>query len=546
MSPLSRNALPDENRNKTFAAPSHHNPSLPPRPARANMYDIEEVRRRHARQAKELHQQVVLSSAMIVRHHLSQQRLQAAREKMRVNVFDLPPAPRSRGIKRTARYANVPDAQGQPRKGRDLWDRKWSETSYWREYLNLKPANYYDAHPDEDKVFRDEFEHKMRMPLHLFQQLVDEMQRELPPEREPCVPLKVKLAASLRFLALGCAWDGIEDIFNVSRVVLSDWYKNKFLPFMMRPGGHFERNVRIPSTVEEVADLARMYEGAGFPGCIGSMDGVQVIWNGCPAGQQYAFKGWKEKHPTLNFNVTVDFNGMPIHVGNWFSGSTNDKLMLHDDAFHHALLTDPLFTDFRFTCMSGEGEPIPTSGAYIICDNGYADVPTMQRPMKYTLPSTIAEAWSKHVESVRKDVECFFGIMKGTFRILKTGIFFRSVKVAEDTFKVCCALRRMIFDANGSDGSDPMLHQRWKQMDDVELASMKEGSRREPQEAMGREEDARVSEGAMDEAVGSAAQMRARLMHHFHYYKTYRSEQHARDVAERRQWHALGRRMAER
>ena len=450
-----------------------------------------------------------------------------------LNVFDLPHAPRARGIKRTARYANVLDDQGQPRKGRDLWDRKWSETHYWRDYLNLKPAEYYDAHPDEDKIFRREFEAKMRMPLHLFQQLADEMQREMP-EREPCVPIKVKLAAAIRYLSLGCAWDGIEDIFNVSRVVLSDWYKTKFVPFMMRPGGHYERNVRLPTTPEEVGEMARMYEGAGLPGCVGSMDGVHIIWHGCPAGQAYLFKGWKEKHPTFNFNVTVDFNGLPIYVSDWFPGATNDKLMLDADDLHHAILTDPLFTQFQFTCMGRDGEHITVLGAYLICDNGYKDLPTLQRPIRHALPGSIDQAWVDHVESMRKDVECTFGVNKKMFAILKHGIFIRDVHIAADTVKVCFALRRMIYDAKGEDALDPTVQAAWKTMDDTELASMKESARprRAPpsQEMPGEDEEEAV-------VHTDAAQRRRILMDHFDFYKRYRAEEHRKDKERRRRRH---------
>ena len=56
---------------------------------------------------------------------------------------------------------------------------------------------------------------------------------------------------------------------------------------MMRPGGHYERNVRMPYSEDGIPGMARSYEGAGLPGCIASVDGVHVIWHGCPAGSLY-------------------------------------------------------------------------------------------------------------------------------------------------------------------------------------------------------------------------------------------------------------------
>ena len=51
-------------------------------------------------------------------------------------------------------------------------------------------------------------------------------------------------------------------------------------------------------------------------------------------------------------------------------------------------------------------------------DNGYHDWSTTIPPFKNTnLRDEIR--WSEWLESMRKDVECAFGIMKGRFRILK-------------------------------------------------------------------------------------------------------------------------------
>ena len=49
--------------------------------------------------------------------------------------------------------------------------------------------------------------------------------------------------------------------------------------------------------------------------------------------------------------------------------------------------------------------------------------------------------FSAHIESVRKDVECVFGILKKRWKILEYGIRFRDIKVVEKVFVVCCMLR---------------------------------------------------------------------------------------------------------
>ena len=69
-------------------------------------------------------------------------------------------------------------------------------------------------------------------------------------------------------------------------------------------------------------------------------------------------------------------------------------------------------------------------------------------PIKY--PSSEAELrWSKWIEALRKDVECAFGIMKGRFRILKTGIRLHGTEAVDDLWATCCALHNMLLEADG-------------------------------------------------------------------------------------------------
>ena len=59
--------------------------------------------------------------------------------------------------------------------------------------------------------------------------------------------------------------------------------------------------------------------------------------------------------------------------------------------------------------------------------------------------------WSQWLESLRKDVECTFGILKGRWRILKTGIRLHGVAVADKIWKTCCALHNMLLEVDGLD-----------------------------------------------------------------------------------------------
>ncbi len=55
------------------------------------------------------------------------------------------------------------------------------------------------------------------------------------------------------------------------------------------------------------------------------------------------------------------------------------------------------------------------------------------------------------MESVRKDVECTFGILKGRFRFLSNKIVIQSAQCIEDAFTTCCILHNMLLKFDGLD-----------------------------------------------------------------------------------------------
>jgi Plant transposon protein len=90
-------------------------------------------------------------------------------------------------------------------------------------------------------------------------------------------------------------------------------------------------------------------------------------------------------------------------------------------------------------------------GPWLIVDNGYLKWPTTVPPFKLSA-SEKERRWSQWLESLRKDVECTFGILKGRWRILKTGIRLEGVEVADNIFKTCCALHNWLLEIDGLDG----------------------------------------------------------------------------------------------
>lgn len=67
--------------------------------------------------------------------------------------------------------------------------------------------------------------------------------------------------------------------------------------------------------------------------------------------------------------------------------------------------------------------------------------------------TTFEKEWhmSHWLESLRKDVECTFGILKGRWYILKSGTRLQGVKVSNKIWKTCCALHNWLLEVDVMD-----------------------------------------------------------------------------------------------
>ena len=93
------------------------------------------------------------------------------------------------------------------------------------------------------------------------------------------------------------------------------------------------------------------------------------------------------------------------------------------------------------------------SGGYLVVDNGYLDWPVLIPPLKSYI-SQKELRWSKWVESIRKDVECLFGIQKKRFKVLQSGIMVHGVRVTDKIWMTCSALHNFLIDENGDEPWD--------------------------------------------------------------------------------------------
>ena len=263
-------------------------------------------------------------------------------------------------------------------------------------------------------------------------------------------PLELKILGVLRVLGRGYCFDGIEELCFISAEVIRVFFHKFTRLFSVKL---FLIYCNAPLSEDEIERTMKIYRRLGLPGCIGSVDCVHIRWERCPVGERSQHKG-KEGFPTLSYEVTVDHSKKIIAVTEGHPGSRNDKTIVKFDGFVSSIHDRSLYGDISFKLLSDNDQKITVEseemGAYLISDGGYPKWRTLQCPLKHTVRSKHA-LWSKWVDSVRKDVECVFGILKGRWRCLKLPIFYQNKKDIDNMFFACCIFHNMLLANDGFD-----------------------------------------------------------------------------------------------
>lgn len=280
----------------------------------------------------------------------------------------------------------------------DYWNSPWGK--------DLKHPDLTNASSRRHREFEIEF----RVPYAIFDQIVRECedrpwarnstsanQKQAKARGRVPVPIEFKVMAVLYRLGCGCLPRTSAKLFGMSRSQADDFFKH----FCAHYAQNYYKYCTLPQSETEMRDVEAAYARMGFPGCLGSVDGVHVAWDKCPHRLQARHKGSKQK-PTRTFNVTVDHRKFIRHVASSKPGSVNDKTSVRYDP-HLVRVRNGLYKHFRYTLRGQE-----RVGGYLLADGGYHKWRCLQCPRPHD-SRPFMKTWSAALESIRKDVECTFG-----------------------------------------------------------------------------------------------------------------------------------------
>ena len=263
--------------------------------------------------------------------------------------------------------------------------------------------------------------------------------------------IKLLLLGSLRYIGRAWTFDDIEEANGISREI-----NRVFLHCFLEYGSTilYKKWVLNPSLNANVNELEKLFRLAGFNGCIGSSDATHVGMLCCTSWAQILHKGFKLNIPSRTYNMTVDHTRKILGSTLGHPATWNDKTVILFDELVCKVRDRKIYKDFEFMLFERDKNnniiEVPYKGVWFLVDNGYLDWSCTVPPIKHGL--TYEEIrFSEWLESMRKDVECAFGILKGRFSILRYGIRLESISKCDQVWLTCCALHNMLLHIDGLD-----------------------------------------------------------------------------------------------
>ncbi len=313
----------------------------------------------------------------------------------------------------------------------------------WQRMLdsNAKCMNtIHDEQSRDGKYFRRRF----RMPHSLFKSLILVMLQEqwfpeygqtgeglLDATKNRGATLQVKVLSVLRVIGRGVVFDECFDGSgcgeNSIRVFFHAFvaiFSQRLFPLIIKP----------PTTFDEVTTCTGIYQSLGMGPAIGSTDVTHISLGNCPNKFKIPCTG-KSGKPTMAYSLTCSHSRKIFFCSAGFMGAKNDKHISRLDSFITAVGEEAIYRNFEWQMDVTETETQQRKGVHLLCDGGYHKWGHMICGLKVsrrrsssrfvltTLQHTSKQfhsLFSVQLESVRKDVECTFGILKCRFQILAT------------------------------------------------------------------------------------------------------------------------------
>ena len=261
----------------------------------------------------------------------------------------------------------------------------------------------------------------------------------------------------MRYLGRGWTFDDLEESTGIDEET-----HRQFFHCFIKWGAEilYKNYVQVPASSEDARSPE--FEAAGMRGCIGSMDATHVL-------AERIFHDLKQEHTARKlhgtartYNIVTNHRRKILCTTKGHPARWNDMTLVKYDELATTLRygRDDVLDNFPFKLLQrtsdGQVTEVEYRGAWLLVDNGYLNWSCTVPPIK-TSGSLARLQFSEWVESLRKDVECTFGILKGRWRVLKAGIRLHGIEAVDRVWLTCCALHNLLLEYNGKLETDEWL-----------------------------------------------------------------------------------------
>ena len=167
-----------------------------------------------------------------------------------------------------------------------------------------------------------------------------------------------------------------------------------------------------------ISNHEQIFNMAGMNGCAGSADATHIIMLKCSSWATHAHKGFKLNLPARSYNLTVTHTKQILCSTTGHPSTWNDETLVLFDPLLSGVNDGELFQHFEFSLfeadLNGNIVKVKYKGIWFMVDNGFLDWSCTVPPVKDAHTYAVIH-FSEWLESMRKDVECTFGIMKQRF-----------------------------------------------------------------------------------------------------------------------------------
>lgn len=323
------------------------------------------------------------------------------------------------------------------------------EESHW--FVRFLAPNVRDNCLDETHRTGLEFRSLFSVPFAVFEVLVHRTVSR--GWYDPCRRNSAgRLCSDVRLLILGALHKGAQNASFQSNQSSSNISKavHRIFTHVWRRQMAASRDefISMPDSRESLDFITSDYEKLLLPGCAGSMDIVHRGWDRCPAAETTLFEG-KEGYPSIAFEVIVSHRRYIMYVSLGYPGARNDKQIVKVDEFPVSLHRGSHWLRSQvWFCSKQNGHVVTFRGHWLVVDGGYLRWPSLICPVSND-PNKDVTKLGKHLETVRKDVECTFGSLKKRFKCLKAWSELASMEDLENEFVTCCILHNMLLEYDG-------------------------------------------------------------------------------------------------